>query len=246
VSGSRPTFATNASGISDMTLIGRYWVGNPDTRQTSNISVGLGVKAPTGNDRAEDAFLDSVDPKTGVRKYTVKPVDQSIQPGDGGWGIVADFTAFKAFGKIVGYASGYYLANPREQNDFLRDPTTVNPDPLTAYLSISDQFAARAGVNTSFKKLGVSLGARMEGVPSSDLIGGDLGRRRPGYSIAVEPGLYYSFKRSALSFSLPFLVYRNRTQSYSDKIQTEKTGKHVQGDAAYADVVVIAGYSIRF
>jgi hypothetical protein len=86
----------------------------------------------------------------------------------------------------------------------------------------------------------------MEGVPSSDLIGGDLGWRRPGYSIAVEPGLSYSFKRSALSLSLPVLMYRNRTQNYADKVKTEQTGKHTQGDAAYADVVVVAGYTVRF
>jgi len=92
----------------------------------------------------------------------------------------------------------------------------------------------------------VSLGARLEDVPSSDLVGGNLGFRRPGYSIAIEPGLSYSFKRSSLSLSVPYLVYRNRVQSNSDIVKTQTTGKEVHGDAAYADVVVFAGYSLRF
>jgi hypothetical protein len=86
----------------------------------------------------------------------------------------------------------------------------------------------------------------MEGVPSSDLIGGDMGRRRPGYSIAIEPGVSYSFGRSALNLSVPYLIRRVRTQNISDKLATERTGVHQQGDAAFADYVVMAGFSHRF
>jgi hypothetical protein len=77
------------------------------------------------------------------------------------------------------------------------------------YLSIADQFAARVGVATSVSHgIGVSLGARMEGVPSSDLIGGDMGRRRPAYSIAIEPGVSYSWNRYSVGLIVPWLVHR--------------------------------------
>src|SRR5688572_27098094 len=57
VSGSRPSFATKASGISDATVTGRYWLMDPAGGTGHNVSVGLGIKMPTGNDRAEDDFL---------------------------------------------------------------------------------------------------------------------------------------------------------------------------------------------
>ena len=177
----------------------------------------------------------------------MRPVDQSIQPGDGGWGIITEFAAFKYFGNTVTYASGSYMFNPREQNDFDRDPSILVQDPLTRHLSIADQFAARVGVGTAVKKrIGLSLAARLEGVPSSDVIGGELGRRRPGYSVGIEPGVAYTFKTSAISLSMPFYVRRVRTQSYSDKVQSDLRGTHVQGDAAFADYMVVVGITTRF
>jgi hypothetical protein len=246
VGGNRPSFATDSAGLSDLTLTSRYWLGNPEKHTHGNVSVGFGFKLPTGADKVEDDFLVSVDPSTGARKFERRPVDQSVQPADGGFGLIAEVTAFKAFGKVVAFASGQYLANPREQNSFLRNPLDTNPDPVTGRLSVADQYSARLGLGTSFNKLGVSLATRLQGVPSSDLIGGDLGRRRPGYSWAIEPGLSYSFKRSALSLSVPVLFYRNRTQALADKLESKETGKFENGDAAYADYVVIGSYNIRF
>jgi hypothetical protein len=246
-SGSRPTYATSASGVGDLFLMGRYWVGNPAKSFRKNLSFGLGVKAPTGNDRVEDDFLVRMDPQTGARITERRPVDQSIQPGDGGWGIVGEVQAFYSFGKVAAFASGSYLSNPREQNDFLRDPSSLNPDPTSAYLSIADQYAARVGVGLPWgRHVGLSLAARLEGVPSSDLMGGDLGRRRPGYSVGIEPGVSYGWHKNLVSLSVPWLVRRVRTQNISDKIASERTGEHVNGDAAFADYVVIFGFSRRF
>lgn len=129
----------------------------------------------------------------------------------------------------------------------MRDPTNLNPDPTSAYLSIADQYAARVGVGIpAGKRLGLSLAARLEGVPSSDLIGGDMGRRRPGYSIAIEPGISYTWDKTLVSLSVPYLVRRVRTQNISDLLRSQATGEHVNGDAAFADYVVIVGFSRRF
>jgi hypothetical protein len=245
VSGSRPSFATSASGISDLIVMGRYWLGDPRRHSDQNLAFGLGFKLPTGDDRAEDDFLVRID-SGGTRITEKRPVDQSIQPGDGGYGFITEVQAFKALGRVTAFATGSYLFNPKEQNDFLRNGPSTTLDPSNQYLSIADQFAARVGLASSVRKLGVSLGARLEGVPSSDLIGGDMGRRRPGYSIAVEPGLSYSWAGNSVSLSVPYLVRRVRTQNISDKLETKATGQHVQGDAAFADYVVILGFTRRF
>src|SRR5678815_491236 len=45
------------------------------------------------------------------------PVDQSIQPGDGGTGITFELNSFYNFSHKVGvYGSFFYLSNPREVN----------------------------------------------------------------------------------------------------------------------------------
>jgi hypothetical protein len=86
----------------------------------------------------------------------------------------------------------------------------------------------------------------MEGVPSSDLIGGSNGRRRPGYSIALEPAVSYSWKRNSVSVCVPYLVRRVRDQNISDKLESIETGHKEIGDAAFADYIVSVGYSRRF
>jgi len=40
-------------------------------------------------------------------------------------------------------------------------------------------------------------------------------------------------------------VIRNRPQSYSDKLRSADTGTKVNGDAAFADYVINAGFAIR-
>jgi hypothetical protein len=85
-----------------------------------------------------------------------------------------------------------------------------------------------------------SLGGRVEGIPSTDLIGSSAGFRRPGYVISAEPGVIYAVKKWNFSLTVPIALERNRIQSYSDKQRTESTGNYTIGDAAFAD------YSINF
>jgi hypothetical protein len=245
--GRNPTFVTAASGISDLTVTGRYWLAEPATHPDWNVSLGLGFKLPTGNDRAEDDFLLRVE--NGARITERRPVDQSIQPGDGGFGFVPELQAFKVFGRFVAFASGTYLVNPRETNDFLRSgPSTGIDDSgaLNHLLSVADQYAARVGVATSVKSVGVNLGLRWEGTRGSDLIGGDRGRRRPGYTLGIDPGVSYSLKGTLISVNVPIAVRRVRNQNYADKLESLESGHLENGDAAFADYAVIVGFSRRF
>jgi hypothetical protein len=90
------------------------------------------------------------------------------------------------------------------------------------------------------------LGGRIEGIPSSDLIGGSAGYRRPGYAVSVEPGIGFSKNKFSVFTSVPSALYRNRTQSYQDKERTKDTGNYTHGDAAFADYLVNLVFSYRF
>ena len=107
-----------------------------------------------------------------------EPVDQSIQFGDGGWGILLQVQAFHRLGgRAQAYLLGSYLLSPRE--------TTRVPSPTGVPLSVPDVYTARAGVAYAVwpsQGLSGSLGGRFDGIPLRDLIGGgDLGFRRPGF-----------------------------------------------------------------
>jgi hypothetical protein len=225
---------THANSLSDSSLTLRRWMKNPDSCKNGNVSLGLGAKFPTGESDHRDTRRTF---SGGQIVSSVVPVDQSIQPGDGGWGFALEAAGFRRFGgRAVGYASASYLFNPEEQGKTDRGGN----DPNTRFLSIADQYLARVGVATNFRWVTASLGGRLEGVPSSDLIGGDKGFRRPGYAISIEPGLTFRRGHSALTVGVPVAVYRNRTRSYADKIN----GGH--GDAAFADYLVIVGFSRLF
>src|SRR5215204_7621205 len=70
---------TSAGGLGDVRLMGNAWLLNPDKPRDGNMFLGIGVKAPTGDEKATDTFFKSTGPE-------IRPVDQAIQPGDGGWG----------------------------------------------------------------------------------------------------------------------------------------------------------------
>lgn len=179
------------------------------------------------------------------------PVDQSIQLGDGGTGFSVELNSFYNFSHKVGvYGSFFYLLNPREVNGTSTTRGSAASATAKKYntdvMSVPDLFMARAGASYTFKKFTFSGGVRIEGLPSSDLIGGDRGFRRPGYIISAEPVVTYVFKKTSLNLSVPFALKRNRTQSDSDKRRTSDTGIHQQGDAAFADYLISAGVNFRF
>ena len=96
----------------------------------------------------------------------------------------------------------------------------------------------------AIKGFSVAAGVKLEGIPVHDLVGGSGDFRRPGYIWSAEPTLNYSAKNINFYLSVPVAFYRNRTQSVTDKENSITQGKHVQGDAAFADYVINAGFSI--
>lgn len=234
---------TSASGIGDLRITGYRWLLDPVKSMKGNIQAGLGIKLPTGDYKHEDEFIKADAKAKG-------PVDQSIQPGDGGTGITAEINAFYNFTRTVGvYGNFYYLVNPREENGVstARGGTPSQTAILyqTATMSVPDQYMARAGFNFAFEKFLFSAGGRLEAIPSSDLIGGDGGFRRPGYVLSVEPGVSYTFKKFAAFATVPVAVERNRTKSNADKLRSAAENIDAHGDAAFADYAINIGASFK-
>ena len=119
-----------------------------------------------------------------------------------------------------------------------------NPITLTQYNAVTDQYLLEGGAAHPFKKvrgLAVLFGPRMEGVPARNLlpVGDNLGFRRPGFAISVEPGVQYVRNGQMFSFTIARAIYRDRTVSVPDSL----TGGH--GDAAFANWVWLATYTFR-
>lgn len=228
---------TEASSLSDISLVARRLLWKPREHPDGNLSLGVGIKLPTGEYDVEDTRTRLVN---GQRVDTVESVDQSIQPGDGGFGMILDFQAYQRIqdsGAAL-YASGAYLFNPRNTNGTATFRGSLGEE----IMSVADQYLLRAGYSSpSWKGFGFSLGGRVEGVPVEDLIGDSDGFRRPGYAVSVEPGLGYTSGPHSFSLAVPVALYRNRTRSVPDRAVP---GRH--GDAAFADYIVMLGYWRRY
>ena len=208
-----PRFVQSTSGIGDTIFTARHWIMNTDHNTTQNVSVGAGLKIPTGNENASDKFPNALG-----QDLRERVVDQSIQLGDSGWGFLATLEAFKQFGNLSVFGSGVYLFNPKGQNRTLSPPSMLNPvGPLAVnekqrFNTVSDSYLVRAGVAYALpplQGLSLSLAGRIEGVPVNDLFGTTAGFRRPGYYLTLEPGIIYSRAKTTLALNVPCRLHQN-------------------------------------
>jgi hypothetical protein len=227
-----------ARGMGDLTLVPKKWLWDRSTHPKGNISLGLGVKLPTGQNNTTDT-RKRFDTATSTYTYDVETNDQSIQPGDGGFGIVFDAQAYRFFAnnRFAGYGTASYLANPQAVSGV----QTYRSAPGEDLMSIADVYLVDAGVAWyPVGGWGLSLAGRAEGVPVYDLFGSSRGFRRPGYAISIEPGVSWTHGAHTVSVQIPYAVDRARLRSVPDR----ENGTH--GDAAFADWLVLAGYTRRF
>lgn len=217
----------SSGGLGDLRLLANAWIFSPQDHPNGNLNVSVGVKFPTGDDRATDYYwLSSGQP-------VLRPVDIAAQPGDGGYGVVLQLQGYqKLIGNLFGYVSGFYLINPRDTNG------TEKPSPTTNLVnSVPDQYLGRAGVSYAVwpsQGLSLSLGARIDGIPVNDLVGDSDGFRRAGYSVYIDPGVNWAFGKNTLSINVPVAVARNLEQT------------RYNSAGSFADFVVVAGFSRRF
>jgi hypothetical protein len=230
-------YQTAARGLGDVMVATRRWMFDPDTHTGGNVQLGAGVSIPTGADNVQDTFqvLTGTTITTAIRN-----VDQSIQPGVGGWGFLGDLTAFKTISSASVYVNAAYLLTPQENNGVTNGTSVSGP---SQYQSIYDQFFLRGGAGFPIPKAGGASGGlavRVEGVPAHDLVGGQFGFRRPGVAVSLEPSISIGKGKNSFNLSVPIAIYRNRFQSAADEL----TGAH--GDAAFANWLLMTRYTRKF
>jgi len=147
-----PRAVQHGNGFGDVSLIGRFWLFDTN-RSSRNLSVGLGVKPPTGNAADTDVFVDI----TGASPAE-KAVDQSVQPGDGGWGTQLEVQGFSQVWRMFAFGSANYLINPRDVNGtpsilvgIGRPSSTI---PMRNENSVPDQFVVRGGLGVPVARPG--------------------------------------------------------------------------------------------
>ncbi|MBI2926969.1 MAG: hypothetical protein HYY24_14840 [Verrucomicrobia bacterium] len=208
-----------AGGLGDVRLVGNVWLFNPDKHPNGNFGLGVGLKAPTGDYKATDIKYRASGP-------VVDYVDNSIQPGDGGWGVLLEAQGFQKVCKnTFAYLGAAYLINPENTNSIGN--------------SVWDSYLLRTGLSYAVwpsKGIALSLGGRFEGVPSTDWFGESEGRRRPGYTVSIEPGITWSYRRTSFNVTAPVALEINRERNYQGRA----------GDAAFADYLILASVTYRF
>lgn len=223
---------THANGIGDFAVTAQFWAIRPPAEHGHNVAFSFGSKFPTGDCGVRD-WDSRTNPPT--RVY----VDESIQPGDCGYGIIVGTQMYQNFKRSVLFLSGSYLIQPQEQNNTLRG----GKNPYALYNSIPDAYLVDGGVAypvPHIRGLAAKGGLRYEGLKVRDLIGGSLGFRRPGFALSVEPGLQYERGKNTWSVNAPIALYRNRKRSVPDQM----TG--AAGDAAFADWFLTVGFAHHF
>ena len=231
-----------SQGIGDTILAANTWIWNPTKPHRGNASVGIGLLAPTGNDDVQNT-VNSNTTGAGPAVEVTAPVDYSIQPGNGGYGMVMQWQGFRAVGNhLIFYTDGDYIASQGDTNGVRRSASTTTP--LENYVARSDQYLLEAGVSVPIEQvrgLAVVFGPRDEGVPARNLFpNSNDGFRRPGFAVSAGPGVQYGRGSNILSASIFKAIHRDRTTSVPDEVY----GTH--GDAAFAQYVWLASYTHRF
>jgi hypothetical protein len=224
--------AQRATGIGDVSLLGEAWILQPRTHARGNVAVGLGVKAPTGSHTVESRFYTAAGPID-------FPADQTIQPGDGGWGILLQVQGFRQVTERAhAYAFAFYMASPKARTEVEWRPNTGE------YWSVPDVYSARLGGAFSVwpdQGLSVSLGGRVDGIPVHDLLGGGDGDtiKRTSYVVFADPGVSLTRGKGTLTLSVPVRLMVDRQKSlYERRTDALNSG-------GFARYLVFASYSHR-
>lgn len=165
-------------------------------------------------------------------------MDQSVQPGDGAWGFIAQAQAYqRVASRLNVYAFGSYLISPKRKSGVASPISGVN-------LSVPDAYSVRAGGAYALvpsRGLSVNLGARADGIPLRDVMGGgDDGFRRPGHTLYADPGVALRVGKQEFTFSMPVRLSQNFSRSLVDR------DRNLKGGGDLADYLVFLGYSVRF
>ncbi len=210
VAGTR--YEDTARGLDDMTLSVHRWLFDCTKHTDQNISLGLGVRMPTGNANAQWPFPNSLG-----QDITERAVFTGAQLGSGAWGLFPIIEGFKQFRYLTIFGTGSYLFSLRGQNNTYSFGAAINPNGPTAvpanirYNSTPDSYFVHTGLAAPIpiprvKGLSALFAGRIVGVPVHNVFGPTTGFRQPGFLVTVEPGVNLDTKLATYSFSVPLRV----------------------------------------
>ena len=226
--------AVSTSGLGDVTLVARQWLRSAGLLQPGgNLSIGLGVKAPTGPyNYASNYWMAN----GSMIRF---PAHVSTEPGDGGWGIIVQSEAFEPVaGLWYLYGAGTYTMSTKTTNGIPVAPSS----PVT--WGVPDTWDGRAGVAYAVwprRGLSASLGLRFDGTPVGDVFGGrDNSQRFPAIGGFAEPGLSLNIGRHNLQMTVPLRIY----QDYGRSAVDVATGS--AGGGGMTKYMLVTSYAVRF
>lgn len=221
----------SSMGVGDVNLMGNLWLRSPGPHPSGNVIIGLGVKSPTGNNHVKaDFFVPGA--------VTQEPLAQTAQLGDGGWAALLQAQAFQQIvNRVSVYGSGSYSVSLRTHTDVLWPPANTQ-------WAVPDVYSARVGLAYALKAdpvVTMSLGGRVDGTPTSDLVGGRTDYyRHAGYTMYVDPGLSYQMGRNQFTLNVPVRVRHNYLS------MTLSDGTVRPGSGGVNDFVIYAGWTRGF
>ena len=224
-------YDVSSKGLGDLNLMGNLWLRTPGAHPNGNVILGFGVKAPTGSNHVMGDF--------GVPGAVIQsPLPQTVQLGDGGWAALLQAQTFqRVVNRASVYLSGFYSVSLRKHTDVLWPPAN-------ALWAVPDVYSARLGFAYGLKAepvLTMSLGGRVDGTPTRDLIGGRTDYyRHAGYTMYLDPGLSYQMGRNQFNLNVPVRVRHNYLS------MTLSDGTVRPGAGGVGDFVIYAGWTRRF
>ena len=226
------THTQKVSGIGDISAIAESWLLSPTTHSSGNVSIGIGFKAPTGSHTASSYVYTPA-------ATIAYPADQTVQPGDGGWGFIVQSQGFRQLTeRFFGYAFGSYMASPKAKSDVAFRPGS------SVHWSVPDIYSARAGAAFTVlpdRGLTMSLGGRVDGIPLHDVFGGgdDDTIKRTSRVVFVDPGLSLTRGKHNVTVSVPWRVSVDRFKSLYERRTNLLNG------GGFAKHLIFVSYSLR-
>jgi hypothetical protein len=197
-----------ASGLGDVRLLARYWLG----REASGLRwySAPGLRLPTGE---SDGTFVAKDGETVMK-------DLAAQAGTGNTAGIFELGGTAPLGRRLALGfSGRYVFTPKATTiaNFRHELTGTGPeknsdsDAAAARLSVS---APLGGPGSALHPLAVRALADLAWVPYDDLFGKTEGFRRAGPIVLVGPGLSWAPRQAFhLSAAVPFTIYRDIQQN---------------------------------
>jgi hypothetical protein len=220
-------------GLNDISLGANYSLFSAQ-RLGGNLGFGLGVKIPTGKNDAIGTWWN----KNGTSISF--PAHQSIQLGDGGWGLSLSVAAFQPLSSRFNLeGAAVYTLNPKKTTDVRRSPTD------STRWAVPDTWGVIAGVGFEAwpaQGLSASLEIMVNGTPRRDLIGGadGDGYRLPATVGYLNPAIQVTRGVHRFTLGVPLRVYKDFKPSYVD----EAAG--TLGGGGLAKYIILAQYLLRF